>query len=85
MVQIGDTVLKSKTLTVTQSSTLDSAKRYYWYGNGNIFSNYGASGGLLLHGTFNVFLHGKLISAGEFDKGLKVGTWTEMGWKRCAY
>jgi len=78
VVQIGDTVVKSKTLTVTQKASLDVAKEYFWYGNGNIFSNYGACGGLLLHGAYSVFLNGKLISAGEFDRGLKVGTW--MKW-----
>jgi antitoxin component YwqK of YwqJK toxin-antitoxin module len=75
VIHVGDTVVKTKILVANENLSLDIAKPYYWYGNGNIFSNYGACGGLMLHGPYNVFLSGRLIAAGKFEKGLKEGNW----------
>jgi hypothetical protein len=73
VVHVGDTVVKTRILVATKSLSLDMTKPYYWYGDGNIFSNYGACGGLMLHGPYNVFLSGRLIASGKFEKGLKEG------------
>lgn len=77
VVHVGDTVVKTKILVANESLILDMTKLYYWFGDGNIFCNYGACGGLMLHGPYNAFLSGRLIASGKFEKGLKEGNWVK--------
>jgi hypothetical protein len=75
VLQVGDTLVKSYILTGDVKETLSRDKEYYWYTKGMINSNFGGFAGSLFHGEYKAFLNNKLIEKGQFEKGLKSGTW----------
>lgn len=71
-----DSIVKIEILTRTQKKQkLENNSRYYWYHNNQICSNYGGFSGNLLHGKYELFCDGRLIKSGQFEYGLKSGTW----------
>lgn len=49
---------------------------YYWYANGQVYSNQGGYSGNLLHGDYIEYDQaGKLIMKGAYERGLKSGQW----------
>lgn len=76
VIQTGDTVFKTRVRSTAKEERIDIGKRYYWYGQGRVFSNIGGSGGKLLHGSYQGFVDGQLVVSGEFRNGLKNGIWS---------
>ncbi|MFW2376082.1 MAG: toxin-antitoxin system YwqK family antitoxin [Cellulophaga baltica] len=55
---------------------LEDSKRYSWYMNRQIRSNFGAFSGNLVHGKYEVFdINGNLIKVGLYNVGIPVGLW----------
>ena len=54
---------------------INNYKRYYWCDKNEIKSNIGGFHGRLLHGKFELFKSNNLVQLGQFNNGLKDGTW----------
>lgn len=76
VVQTGDTIIKTNVQSTSKELRFESGNRYYWYGQGRVYSNFGGSGGKLLHGNYSGFVDGHLVVSGSFRNGLKDGTWS---------
>ncbi len=73
----GDSVVKTQTSSNFQKKKILSGSPYYWYGAGRINVNQGSYSGKVLHGKYEVFdKNNRLVRQGNFDYGLKQGTWT---------
>lgn len=76
IIQNSDSIIKFKILTNNpKKQNPDNTIRYYWFHNDQINSNYGGFSGNLLHGKYELLCDGKLIISGQFEYGLKSGTW----------
>lgn len=75
MVHVADTTIKAE-LMAGKIST-DPRYTYFWFENGRINSSQGAYSGKLLHGVFKTYHSDskRLLTAGQFDHGLKTGSW----------
>lgn len=75
IIRIGDTLIRTNILTGNLLKKPVSNRIYFWYTRGIINSNRGGYGSKLLHGEYKKFLDSKLIESGQFNEGLKNGTW----------
>jgi hypothetical protein len=76
-----DSVIKFHVKLLDDAISLDEAKRYYWFNEGDIKSTMGNFTGKLLHGKYEKFdRSGNLIQKGSFRYGLKDGVWN--GWSK---
>lgn len=74
---LGDSIIKAQVSSHYPRKKLLPGSHYYWYGSGKINMNQGSYSGKLLHGKYEVFdKSNRLIRQGNFDYGLKQGTWT---------
>src|SRR4051812_435661 len=69
-----------KTIVAELSTKNENAPRtdrsYYWYGSNAVHITQGGYSGKLLHGKYQEYYPDKsLREQGEFQKGLKEGTW----------
>lgn len=76
VVDQGDSILRFRVLIKQDQIKVYSNRDYYWHNKGQINKNQGDYAGELLHGDYQVFdADKKLITKGQFDSGLKTGTW----------
>ena len=69
------TVIAEVRTTKQENLKIDRDKWYYWFDKEKINWNRGGYHNKLLHGTYELFVNGKLREAGEFNDGLKNGIW----------
>jgi len=63
-------------VSLKKHSSFENNKMYYWYKSGEIHKSMTNAGGLLLHSDYmKYFRSNQLAEKGQFDYGLKDGTW----------
>ena len=76
IIQSSDSIIKFEILTENpKKQNPNDNIRYFWYHNNQLASNYGGFTGNLLHGNYELLYEGRLITSGQFEYGLKSGTW----------
>lgn len=71
-----DSSIKATILLEEKKVKLHSLVNYYWYYNNSIKTNQGDFQGMLLDGGYHVTTRdGRLITKGNFRKGVKTGEW----------
>jgi len=72
----GDTLVIAGILADVKIEEINPMVYYFWYDNGQIFSNQGGHGGNLLHGDYVEYgPAGTLLLKGQYDKGTQSGKW----------
>lgn len=73
---VGDTTVVAGILANVKIEKVNPDVFYYWYSNGQIYSNQGGYSGNLLHGEYIEYDNsGNLILKGLYEKGVKSGKW----------
>lgn len=78
-----DTIVKANILAGQEKKEITPDLVYSWYLKGTISCNLGGYSGKLLHGTYQEIINNKLVAAGQFKEGLKIGqwkSWYNSGW-----
>lgn len=74
--RISDANFRYEFYTSDKKVTAKKEKTYFWFKGGAVHQAESGVGGLLLHGKFTKTFHSnQLAEQGEFDNGLKKGTW----------
>ncbi len=71
-----DSTIRAKALLRSDQVKINNYYMYYWFQKDQLNRNAGGYSGELLQGQYMVFDNqNRLITLGQFDSGLKTGTW----------
>ena len=74
--RISDALFRYEFYTTDKKINPKKDKTYYWFKGGAVHSAQSGIAGILLHGKYTKTFHSnKLAEQGEFENGLKKGTW----------
>jgi antitoxin component YwqK of YwqJK toxin-antitoxin module len=75
-IEYTDSIARARIMINPAELKVEDENIYYWHTKGQINKNMGGYSGDILHGVFHVFdLENRMITQGQFDEGLKEGTW----------